>query len=207
MRVLVIDDLFATSETFEVAPEGALMSKRNSRERMIAELALEIYQNMTAGQEPRTRVAHLSEIAGAAQDFRPHAIVLSGTLQDFDFYHPQMIENFTSFIRRTRTPVLGICGGHELVGLSFGARVVTLSNMEQHEQRQGRSFEYQYRFIRISDPLDPIFCGINDPESGTWQDYTKEARILRVWQNHGRQVDRVPECFKLLASPTCAATR
>ena len=205
MRVLVIDDLLRDERDLsEVALKewGSNVKANLNRERMIAELAVEnILNNITRlVKKPETRVAHLSEIAGAVEDFRPHAIVLSGTLQDFDFYHPQIIENFTSFIRRTRTPVLGICGGHELVGLSFGARVVTLSNMEQHEQRQGRSFEYQYRFIRISDPVDPIFCGINDPESGTWQDYTKEARILRVWQNHGLQLDRVPEGFKLLAT-------
>jgi GMP synthase-like glutamine amidotransferase len=205
MRVLVIDDLLRDERDLsEVALKewGSNVKANLHRERMIAELAIEnILNNITRlVKKPLTRVAHLSEIAEAVEDFRPHAIVMSGTLQDFDFYHPRMIENFTAFIRGTRTPVLAICGGHELVGLSFGARVVTLSNMEQHEQRQGRPFEYQYRFIRISDPVDPIFCGMNDPESGTWQDYTKEARILRVWQNHGLQVDRVPEGFKLLAT-------
>jgi GMP synthase-like glutamine amidotransferase len=29
---------------------------------------------------------------------------------------------------------------------------------------------------------------------------TSPARILRVWQNHGLQLDRVPEGFKLLAT-------
>ena len=32
------------------------------------------------------------------------------------------------------------------------------------------------------------------------QDYTKEDDILRVWQNHGVQVDGVPDGFKLLAT-------
>jgi GMP synthase-like glutamine amidotransferase len=45
-----------------------------------------------------------------------------------------------------------------------------------------------------------VFCGIDNDESGVWQDYTKEARILRVWQNHGLQLDRVPEGFQLLAT-------
>src|SRR5205085_1038839 len=84
--------------------------------------------------------------------------------------------------------------------LSVGARVLTLDHMEQHERREGRSYEYQYRFIRIVAPTDPIFAGINNPQSGLWQDYTTEARILRVWQNHGLQLDRVPEKFKLLAT-------
>jgi GMP synthase (glutamine-hydrolysing) len=204
-RVLVIDDLLRDERDLsEVAFKewGQSVQTHLNRERMIAELALENILNNVSRLVKRheTRVAHLSQVAGAVEDFRPHAVVLSGTLQDFDFYNPELIESFSRFIRQTRTPVLGICGGHELVGLSFGARVLTLSNMEQREQRQGRSFEYQYRFIRIVDPVDPIFCGINDPESGMWQDYTREASILRVWQNHGLQLDRVPDGFKLLAT-------
>ena len=79
-------------------------------------------------------------------------------------------------------------------------RVVTLSRLEQHEQRENRPHEYQYRFVRIIDPADPIFAGIDNPQSRLWQDYTKEGRILRVWQNHGLQLDRMPEGFKLLAT-------
>ena len=54
--------------------------------------------------------------------------------------------------------------------------------------------------MRITQARDPIFAGIRDAASGVWQDYTKEARILRVWQNHGLQLDRVPQGFNLLAT-------
>jgi GMP synthase-like glutamine amidotransferase len=124
---------------------------------------------------------------------------LSGTQRDFDYYKPELLAGFSDFIHHTRTPVLGICGGHQLVGLSFGARVLTLDQQEQEKRRTNRVTEYQYRFVRIVEPEDPIFQGIDNPESRVWQDYTREGRILRVWQNHGLQLDRVPEGFKLLA--------
>ncbi len=204
-RVLIVNDLLHDEDDLsDVARNelGKTVAARINREREISQLAVENIRNNVERliREPVTHVAHFSEIAGAVKEFQPHAIVLSGTLSDFDYYSPARLERFGEFIRQTPVPVLAICGGHQLVGLSFGARVVTLDNLEQHEQRARRLYEYQYRFVRITAPDDPVFCGIQDGESGVWQDYTTEARILRVWQNHGLQLDRVPEGFELLAT-------
>ncbi len=204
-RVLVVDSLLRdVRDLSEVAQHewAASTAVELKRERKIAEMAVEnILNNIDRlVKNPVTRVAHVSELARAEREFQPDAIVLSGTLRDFDFYRKKILEDFQQFIHQTTTPVLAICGGHQLVGLSFGAHVVTLDNLEQHEQRDKRPHEYQYRFIRITDTSDPIFQGVTDPESDHWQDYTKTARILRVWQNHGLQLDRVPEGFTLLAT-------
>jgi GMP synthase-like glutamine amidotransferase len=205
VRVLVVDDLLRDEDDLsEIAIKewGRNVKSNLQREREIAGLALENIRNNISRlvQHPEMRVTHFSEIAEAEKDFRPDAIVLSGTLRDFDYYKPELLETFRKYINTTRTAVLGICGGHQLVGMSFGARIMTLDHMEQHEHRDGRPFEYQYRFIRITDPGDPIFAGIEDAHSGVWQDYTTEGNILRVWQNHGLQLDRIPEGFKLLAT-------
>jgi GMP synthase (glutamine-hydrolysing) len=198
-RVLVIDNLLRDDRDLSAvarAEWGETLAFEMRRERLIAGMAVENIQNNISRlvKRPTTHVAHLSEVAEAAKEFAPEAIVLSGTLRDFDYYEPSILEHFGRFIRDTKTPVLAICGGHQLVGLSFGARVVTLDKLEQHEQRSARPQEYQYRFIRITEPTDPIFKNINcsDPEA--------PARILRVWQNHGLQLDRLPEGFELLAT-------
>ena len=198
-RVLVIDNLLRDERDLSsVAREewGGMLAAEMRRERLIAGMAVENILNNISRlvKRPTTQVAHLSEVATATKDFAPDAIVLSGTLRDFDYYESSILNDFGQFIRETKTPVLAICGGHQLVGLSFGARVITLDKLEQHEQRSARPQEYQYRFIRITDPEDPIFRNINcsEPEA--------PARILRVWQNHGLQLDRIPEGFKLLAT-------
>ncbi len=204
-RVLIVDNLLRDEgDLSEVARAdwGKEAAAHLRRERQIAELAL---QNIVTNvkrlvKQPETRTAHVSAIADAVAEFRPDAIVLSGTLRDFDYYKPEILADFSDFIRVTRTPVLGICGGHQLVGLSFGARVITLDSQEQHARRENRVTEYQYRFVRIVEPEDPIFAGIDNPQSRVWQDYTREGRILRVWQNHGLQLDHVPAGFKLLAT-------
>ena len=198
-RVLVVDNLLRDErEVSSVARQewGVMLGVQMRRERLIAGMAIENILNNISRlvKRPATEVAHLSEVAEAAKRFQPDAIVLSGTLRDFDYYQQSILDEFGKFIRTTKTPVLAICGGHQLVGLSFGARVVTLDKLEQHEQREQRPQEYQYRFVRITEPGDPIFENINcaDPKA--------PARILRVWQNHGLQLDRIPEGFELLAS-------
>jgi GMP synthase (glutamine-hydrolysing) len=204
-RVLIVDNLLRDEgDLSDIARVewGKEVATHLKRERQIAQMAL---QNITSNvqrlvKEPHTRIVHVSAVAAAVDEFKPDAIVLSGTLRDFDYYKPEILSSFADFIQGTSVPVLGICGGHQLVGLSFGARVLTLDSQEQRDRRDNRITEYQYRLVRIVDPVDPIFAGIDNPHSSVWQDYTKEGRILRVWQNHGLQLDQVPGGFKLLAT-------
>jgi len=171
-------------------------------ERKVSSLACNnIAQNVIRLVEnPKTMTVHLSEIGQAAADFVPDAIVLSGTYQDFDYYNPAHLESFREFITVTKIPVLAICGAHQLVGMSFGAPLKTLDDLELAQKRTDRVVEYQYRFVKIVEKTDPIFADSDYESSGLWQDYTKEDDILRVWQNHGVQVDGLPAGFKLLAT-------
>ena len=202
-RVLVIDSLLRDEgDLSEVAREewGPALAAEMRRERFIAGLAMENILNNISRlvKDPTTEVAHVSEVAAAAAQFEPDAIVISGTLRDFDYYQQSILDSFARFIRETKIPVLAICGGHQLVGLSFGARVITLDKLEQHQQRLDRPHEYQYRFVRITEPDDPIFANISLDTCAPEE--SKPARILHVWQNHGLQLDRVPDGFKLLAT-------
>lgn len=204
-RILVVDNLLRDERDISPvarAELGPLLESQLKRERLIAGLAIENIQTNISRlvKRPETEVTHLSGVAEATAAFQPDALVLSGTLRDFDYYDKSILEDFSAFIRTTRVPVLAICGGHQLVGLSFGARVITLDKLEQHEQRADRPQEYQYRFVRITEPEDPIFEGIHSEDSELLPESSKEMRILRVWQNHGLQLDRVPAGFKLLAT-------
>ncbi|HEY0727251.1 MAG TPA: gamma-glutamyl-gamma-aminobutyrate hydrolase family protein [Pyrinomonadaceae bacterium] len=201
-RVLVIDNLLRDERDVSAVARtewGAALTPELKRERLIAGMAIENILNNISRlvKKPETHVAHVSEVAEASAEFAPDAIVLSGTLRDFDYYVQTILDSFGGFIRETKIPVLAICGGHQLVGMSFGARVVTLDKLEQHEQRAGRPHEYQYRYVRITEPDDPIFTNISVCEEPK---EAKGSHILHVWQNHGLQLDRVPEGFQLLAT-------
>jgi GMP synthase (glutamine-hydrolysing) len=204
-RVLIVNSLLRyESDLSELAFEdwGDTVEAKLRFERKVSGLACNnIAQNvLRLVKNPKTLTVHLSELAQAARDFKPDAIVMSGTFADFDYYNPAHLASFAEFIRTTKIPVLAICGSHQLVGWSFGAKLKTLDDLELGAKRSNRLVEYQYRFVKILDKLDPIFEGIEDQASGVWQDYTKEDDILRVWQNHGVQVDGVPEGFELLAT-------
>ena len=204
-KVLVVNSLLRyESDVSDLARKewgDSLESKLKFEVKVSAMACNNIAQNVVRlVRNPKTLTVHLSEVAAAARDFQPDAIVMSGTFADFDHYNPEHLASVGQFIRTTKIPILAICGSHQLVGASFGSKLKTLDNLEVWEKRSGRVLEYQYRFVKIVDTTDPIFDGIDDQTSGVWQDYTKEDDILRVWQNHGVQVDGVPKGFELLAT-------
>lgn len=204
-KVLIVNDLLRyESDLSELAFEDWNGTTKNKLEfeRKVSSMACNnIAKNVIRlVQNPKTMTVHLSEVADAVEQFQPDAIVMSGTFADFDYYNPEHIASFTDFIKTTNIPVLAICGAHQLVALAFGAGLKTLDDLDLAEKRTDRVIEYQYRFVKIVDKADPIFEGNDDERSGIWQDYTKNDDILRVWQNHGVQVDGLPDGFKLLAT-------
>jgi len=204
-RVLIVNSLLRyESDLSELANTdwgGSVESKLRFERKVSAMACNNIANNVVRlVRNPKTLTVHLSEVAAAAAAYRPDAIVLSGTYSDFDYYNAAHLQGFENFITTSCIPVLAICGSHQLVGSSFGARLKTLDDLDLGQKRADRVIEYQYRFVKIVDKTDPIFQGIDDKNSGVWQDYTKEDNILRVWQNHGVQVEGIPDGFELLAT-------
>ena len=208
-KVLIVNDLLRYEDDLSDLAREEWNGTKDGKlrfERKISGMACDnIAKNvLRLVKNPKTLTVHLSEVGEAAKSFNPDAIVMSGTLSDFDYYNPAHLEKFGKFIKETKIPVLGICGAHQLIGMSFGARLSTLDNLEPSEKRANRTVEYQYRFVKITESSDPIFTGVaaddESRESRVWQDYTLEDDILRVWQNHGLQVDGFPDGFKQLAT-------
>src|SRR4051812_1929488 len=155
IRVVVVNNLIHEASDFsDVARAEPTFDERSwlKRDRFISGLALANIENniRNLAEAPDVLTLHLSDITSeAVADFDADAVVLSGTLRDFDLYRPDILESFGAFVRETSVPVLGICGGHQLVGMAFGAEVVTLDRKTQAQRREGRLLEYQYRYVKV----------------------------------------------------------
>jgi uncharacterized glyoxalase superfamily protein PhnB len=116
-KVLIVNDLLRYEDDLsDLAREewnGTAKTKLRF-ERKISGMACDnIAKNvLRLVKQPKTLTVHLSEVGEAAKSFAPDAIVMSGTLSDFDYYNPAHLEKFRRFITKTKIPVLGICGAH-----------------------------------------------------------------------------------------------
>lgn len=203
IRVITVDSLVGAADQYSDVARSAPdfdAAKWVKLERKIAGMAL---ANIESNIErlvvnPTIKRVHFTELSHALmQEFQAEAIILSGTLRDFDFYQPELFDRFNEFIRTTSVPVLAICGGHQMVGQAFGANIVTLDDKLPRERRTDRVLEYQYRFVTITDETDPIFERLLGHPG--FERRNKNSKVMRVWQNHGLQLDRLPEGFRHLA--------
>lgn len=106
-------------------------------------------------------------------------IVLSGSQRKFA--EPGIMDTFTheiDFIKTTDKPMLGICFGHQLLSMAFGADIIDM----------GVKFDGYYMVQPVSD--SELFDGL-------------PAKFL-VRESHEEMVVDVPFDFELLASsPNC----
>lgn len=120
-------------------------------------------------------VVHHTRLASLA--FSADAVFLSGRFMEWD--RARVAEHFAAelaFIRQADTPIFGICGGMQLIGLAFGALLVYPG--EGHEE-----FGFLPQTVVERHPL-------LDGLGGT----------LCCFEHHRGQLAAVPEGFRLLAS-------
>lgn len=102
-------------------------------------------------------------------------VVLSGT--EGCLSEPNTARKFSklaSAIREAETPVLGICGGHQLIGLAYSRRVVNLGKLIKG-----------FKEVRAT-AADEVFEGL--PET------------ILVYESHSECVEMLPEGFVKLAT-------
>lgn len=119
------------------------------------------------------------------------AMIISGNRTDWDRYTPSQLREIVRGIRESGIPVLGICGGHQLICKAFGGRVAPMGRLKPGERdpnpafRPGYLKEKGYTKVRV-DSKHPLFLGLGDE--------------ILVHESHYCEVKEVPEGFRVLAS-------
>lgn len=133
-------------------------------------------------------VVHQSEVTGADLD-RPliKAILIGGRSKTTSLKD----EEFFPLIRSTKIPILGLCGGCQLIGLAYDSKTVALRKLRPGETdpspkyHAGQFKEWGFLPVRVVQQ-DPLFAGLGEQ--------------IVVREMHAFQMAEPPRGFDLLAS-------
>jgi GMP synthase (glutamine-hydrolysing) len=124
------------------------------------------------------------------------AVILSGHSTLIDDYDSRDLAPLVELIRETATPMLGLCGGHQLIALAFGMKSAPLGPLTSGERdpkpdlAPGMRKEWGPYRVEISGE-DPLFAGLGDS--------------VVVEQRHYWELQGVPVGFVSLASSEACA--
>jgi GMP synthase-like glutamine amidotransferase len=111
---------------------------------------------------------HFTQVDRARLDrWGVRAVVISGHSTLIDDYDPRDLAPLVELIRDGATPVLGVCGGHQLIGLAFGAQPAPIGPLAPGEPdpkpdvAPGMRKEWGPLEVEVVAD-DPMFSGLDD---------------------------------------------
>jgi GMP synthase-like glutamine amidotransferase len=119
------------------------------------------------------------------------ALLISGNGTPWDEYADQDLAEMYDIIRSARLPILGFCGGCQLIAMAHGVRVDYMRPLRNGEQdarpnyREGWLKESGFMPVRVLQP-DPLFKSLGDRPV--------------FYQAHAEEVKTPPPDFQVLAS-------
>jgi GMP synthase-like glutamine amidotransferase len=176
--------LFLDIEHPKALADGAYRSER--RETM--EQRRRVFQELSA--EP-CRICHYSEFR--REDLRSpdiSSLVTSGNRSLWEDY--VLAEDFAEFrgaLEETAKPVLGICGGHQLIGMLLGGESAPLRRLAEAETdpypQYAPGYLKEWGYYEVEFSPDPLFAGF--------------AGSIVVTERHFWHLVRLPESLRVIA--------
>lgn len=126
-----------------------------------------------------------------------HGFFISGNTPDWVEYDWENFKPLQEAFLSGEYPTLGFCGGHQLIGMTFGIEAGPLGPIQPGEvdlmpqYHPGMRKEKGYLPLQMCEPDHPLFNGF--PDSGPV-----------IMESHYWELKSVPDNFRLLAStPWC----
>ena len=119
------------------------------------------------------------------------ALVFSGNVADWDEYDETDLQRLARIIRGTHLPILGLCGGLQLIAIAYGTPIGPMRRLAIGERDvqpgMGERYFKEWGFVgvRVRQP-NPLFAGLGE-----------EPVFLAA---HYVELKKVPPGFELLAS-------
>ena len=139
------------------------------------------------------QVRHYSRVSiDEVKTLNPQAAVLSGCGTPWEKFIKCDFSKEFKLIRSGLIPILGICGGHQIIGMAYSASIVPMRLLKPGEKdehigtpSEGYFYEMGYLPVKIIK-TDPLFEGMED--------------IVVVHEGHYCEIKDLPPDFELLAS-------
>ncbi len=125
------------------------------------------------------------------RESRAKALIISGNTTEWAEYDEADLIKMYDIIRDTNIPLLGFCGGYNLIAMAHGASLGPIRRLEEGEEDLDEEYtpgyfkEWGFIPVRVLKP-DPLFDGLG-----------KSPRFLAA---HYWEVKETPPGFELLAS-------
>lgn len=126
----------------------------------------------------RCVIRHYTDVTQAwldAADAR--SLILGGNLTTWDRYDQAKLQPLFEIIRRASLPILGLCGGLQVIALAHGVNVGPIQELESGEEdldpsvHSGCFREWGFTPVHVVTP-DPLFDGLEAPvflEAHYWE--------------------------------------
>lgn len=169
----------------------------------------DVYANSNGHHEIKVRlekiartpvlVQHYSEVSPALVTSLPvDAIFIAGTAVPFTEVEPEHMQGLYELVRTTDVPIIGVCGGHQLLGVLFSHNPLDLHNPVVDLIRPLGEGEYDSMAEKCPGYLKelgmwPVEITVSDPL------FEGLGKMPRFFEWHSREIKQLPEGFVRLA--------